>query len=122
MVREPIVMKMRVREPQRLLLRRVSAVGLSLMLAVWCASPRRVAGQQGTATQPDGLEEALRLSEQVAKLYGEGKYDAAVPLAVRALSIREKALGPEHPDVATALNNLAALYKANGEYAKAEPL
>jgi tetratricopeptide (TPR) repeat protein len=34
----------------------------------------------------------------------------------------EKALGPEHPNVATSLNNLAALYKAQGRYAEAEPL
>jgi CHAT domain-containing protein len=33
----------------------------------------------------------------------------------------EKALGPEHPDVATALNNLAGLYRAQGRYAEAEP-
>jgi tetratricopeptide (TPR) repeat protein len=31
-------------------------------------------------------------------------------------------LGPEHPDVATSLNNLAALYRDQGEYAAAEPL
>ncbi len=34
----------------------------------------------------------------------------------------EKALGPTHPDVATTLRNLAALYKAQGKYAEAEPL
>ena len=31
-------------------------------------------------------------------------------------------LDPEHPSTATSLNNLAALYEAMGEYAKAEPL
>ena len=36
--------------------------------------------------------------------------------------IREKALGPEHPDVAKSLNNLALLYQAQGRYAEAEPL
>jgi tetratricopeptide (TPR) repeat protein len=46
----------------------------------------------------------------------------AVPLAQRALAIREKALGPEHPDVATSLNNLAVLYQAQGRYADAELL
>ena len=40
----------------------------------------------------------------------------------RALAINEKALGPGHPDVATCLNNLAALYRELGDYAKAEPL
>ena len=40
----------------------------------------------------------------------------------RALAISEKALGPEHPEVATALNNLAVIYRAQGRYAEAEPL
>ncbi len=31
-------------------------------------------------------------------------------------------LGPEHPDVAIILNNLAVLYRAQGKYAEAEPL
>jgi Tfp pilus assembly protein PilF len=39
----------------------------------------------------------------------------------RALAIREKVLGPEHPDVAQSFNNLAALYHAQGRYAEAEP-
>ena len=34
----------------------------------------------------------------------------------------EKALGPDHPDVATALNNLAELYREQGRYAEAAPL
>jgi CHAT domain-containing protein/Tfp pilus assembly protein PilF len=38
------------------------------------------------------------------------------------LKILEKELGSDHPDVATCLNNLAALYKAMGNYAAAEPL
>ena len=40
----------------------------------------------------------------------------------RALAIREKALGPEHPDTATSLNNLAILLKAEGDFAGARPL
>ena len=38
------------------------------------------------------------------------------PLYKRALAIREKALGPDHPDVATSLDNLAALYRAQSRY------
>jgi len=34
----------------------------------------------------------------------------------------EKARGPEHPDVGESLNNLAALYYTQGQYAEAEPL
>jgi tetratricopeptide (TPR) repeat protein len=36
--------------------------------------------------------------------------------------IVEKILGPEHSYVAASLNNLAALYQAQGHYAEAEPL
>jgi hypothetical protein len=42
--------------------------------------------------------------------------------STNALAIKERVLGPEHPDVAMTLNNLAVRYKADGEYAKAEPL
>ena len=45
-----------------------------------------------------------------------------MPLFKRALAIRETALGPDHPAVATTLNNLAAVYQAQGQYAQAETL
>jgi len=51
-----------------------------------------------------------------------GAYARAEPLYQRALAIHEQALGPEHPDTATSLNNLAGLYYAMGAYARAEPL
>jgi CHAT domain-containing protein len=43
-------------------------------------------------------------------------------LYLRSLVVLEKALGPEHPHVAGSLNNLAKLYAAQENYAKAEPL
>ena len=49
-------------------------------------------------------------------------YEKAEPLYQRALAVREKALGKDHPDVAISLGNLAALYHAQGKYAQAEPL
>ena len=51
-----------------------------------------------------------------------GHYKEAQPYFEQALAIRKKALGPDHPDVAQSLNNLAVLYDAQGQYAKAEPL
>ncbi|MDW8373922.1 MAG: CHAT domain-containing protein, partial [Planctomycetota bacterium] len=51
-----------------------------------------------------------------------GEYARALPLYERSLAILEKALGAEHPDVATSLNNLAELYGVMGENAKAQPL
>jgi hypothetical protein len=38
------------------------------------------------------------------------------------LAIREKVLGPEHPDTAIGLNNLAALLREEGDLAGARPL
>ncbi len=59
----------------------------------------------------------------LALLYNDqGLYAEAEPLYQRSLAIWEKALGPEHPQVATSLNNLALLYDAQGKYAEAEPL
>jgi len=80
-----------------------------------------IQNRQG-ATQSTNLDEAERLNEEVNRLYNAGKYDEALSLAERALEIGEKALGSEHPTVATSLNNLAALYHAKGDYTKAEPL
>jgi len=81
---------------------------------VLLAAPARAAG--------DPLEEARVLNQQVVKLYQAGRYQDALPLAQRALEIREKALGPEHPDTAGSLNNLALLYQDMGAYDKALPL
>ena len=52
----------------------------------------------------------------------QGQQAKAEPLFERSLTIRETALGPEHPDVARTLNNLAWLYYEQGHYDRAEPL
>ena len=58
-----------------------------------------------------------------ARVYTEeGRYADADPLYKRALATWKKALGPDHPDVAQSVNNLADLYLAQGRYADAEPL
>ena len=54
--------------------------------------------------------------------HNQGRYAEAEPLYQRALAISEKALGPEHPDVAKSLNNLAELFRAQGRNEGAERL
>jgi tetratricopeptide (TPR) repeat protein len=54
--------------------------------------------------------------------YHQGRYEEAEPLLQRALDIVEKVRGPEHPNTATSLNNLAELYYAQGRYEEAERL
>ncbi|MBD2593657.1 tetratricopeptide repeat protein [Nostoc spongiaeforme FACHB-130] len=84
-----------------------------------------IAQQQTSEYSPEqqaALKEALELYQQTQKLYQEGKYSAAIPLAERSLAIREKVLGNVHPNVAQSLDNLAALYDAQGKYQQAELL
>ena len=52
----------------------------------------------------------------------QGKYCEAENLYVQSLSIREKKLGKDHPDIAESLQNLAELYQMQGKYDKAESL
>jgi len=51
-----------------------------------------------------------------------GGYAKAESYERRALDIYEEQLGGKHPDVATSLNNLAELFRAQGKYGEAEPL
>ena len=46
-------------------------------------------------------------------------YDQSMSLLKQALKIHEKTLGPEHPNTALVLNNLAALYRTMGAYDQA---
>jgi tetratricopeptide (TPR) repeat protein len=72
--------------------------------------------------QVSPLQRANILNQQVVELYQAGRYGEAIPLAIEALRIQETVLGPDHPDVATSLNNLAVLYRVQGNYGDAEPL
>ena len=62
----------------------------------------------------DSQAAGLLVGKTAYYLYDRAEYTEAVPLYQRALAIREKALGPDHPSTATSLNNLAALYLAQG--------
>jgi CHAT domain-containing protein/Tfp pilus assembly protein PilF len=51
----------------------------------------------------------------------QGRYAEAVPIAKKVLQIYEKALGSDHPRVATSLTNLAFVLMRLGAYNQAEP-
>src|SRR5882672_11259327 len=107
---------------------RCSVVVLTMLL-LGCGTRTNVASP-GTAGMQDrqgaapatSLDEAERLNQEGVSLYRAGRYNEALPLAKRILEIRENALGPDHPEVAQSLNNLALLYATKGDYAQAEPL
>ncbi|HZL70244.1 MAG TPA: tetratricopeptide repeat protein [Candidatus Limnocylindrales bacterium] len=67
-------------------------------------------------------DDPVVLNNTALSLDFAGDYAAAEPLFRRALAIDDKALGPEHPDVARDLSNLAELLYHKGEYPAAEPL
>jgi len=76
----------------------------------------------GLTSKAQDTSEADSLNKQVIDLYRAGKYQEAIPIAREFLEISEKINGPDHPDTATSLNNLAQLYQSMSDYAKAEPL
>ena len=53
---------------------------------------------------------------------GQGFYNEAFPYFEQCLSLSEQRFGPNHPTVATSLNNLAELYRAQEKYEEMEPL
>lgn len=74
--------------------------------------------KRGVNTRPVGL---------IASLFGiflsaRAEYAEAEPLYRRALAIEEKVLGPDHPEVASDLNNLALLLWDTNRASEAEPL
>lgn len=73
-------------------------------------------------SSPDSWDKAQILSWLGGVLQEIGQYTSAEPLHKHALVISEKVLGPEHPAVAAALNNLATLYHDHEKHAQAAPL
>ena len=74
---------------------------------------------QSNVQSPE-IKEAEQLSAQVVKLYQSGKFDDALPLAERALALREKVLGSDNELVAAALRNLAEVQLAKKRNKEAE--
>ena len=62
------------------------------------------------------------LYDEVMDLIRTGQYDRGVVVAKKALEVAEQNVGPDHPDVATSLNNLAGLCRATNRDDEAEPL
>jgi tetratricopeptide (TPR) repeat protein len=85
-------------------------------------SPQVSEIKDSALSESNDLEKAKTLNRQVIQLYRQGHYAEAIPLAKDVLAIYQKALGPDHPDVAASLNTLAFCYYSLGDYVKAVPL
>ena len=92
---------------------------LGAMAAIDLALARRA----GTWHMPDllaGIRPTPAASAR-PKLSRDAYLDRAERALERALAIRQKALGPDHPAVASSLRNLAGIRAGRGRYAEAEP-
>ena len=68
-------------------------------------------------------EQWATTQNNLAMLYdNQGCYNEAELLYQQVLTIREKVVGPEHPDVVIGLNNLARIYYRQGRYNEAMQL
>jgi len=96
-------------------------------LAIYQALSEHHSGGAGALTPGSKSDEpaqvllATALNNAAELLRAQGLVDAAEPLLVQALSLRESALGPENPSVAESLSNLGMLWKAQGRLEEAEP-
>lgn len=76
--------------------------------------------QTSQPVQSPASVESRELNSRAVKLYDEGNYDEALPLAKRALELSEKALGAEHQDLLPLLLNLGELYRVKKKWGDAE--
>ena len=71
----------------------------------------------------ENLEQQIEaLETQIEQFYGQGDYEQALSLAQEAYDLSRKLPDPEHPLLATALNNLEVVHQAMESYAQALPL
>jgi len=87
-------------------------------------SPKKVIATGPISGMPVDVyaeHEVIRISDAVLKLGERGRYKEAAHLAAQAVKFADQMLGKEHPAYSTSLNNLAGLYQAMGDYARAEP-
>jgi CHAT domain-containing protein len=75
------------------------------------------------ATENDrALHKARKLYDEACRLRDADKYDQAIPLFERVIEIRQRVLGPDHSELASAIHSLAVLYYYQGNYLKVGPL
>ena len=94
--------------------------GFGLVVLSFFYSPQNIHAQNSTENVV--FAEADRLTAESGSFFREGDYASAVIFAKQSLNTLETELGPNHPFLATSLDNLAAIYLAQGELETALPL
>src|SRR5262245_28368500 len=70
--------------------------------------------------EQSGLTIASTLNNLAVLYRAQARYSDAERLLIRALNLRERTLGPRHPEIAKILTNLADLYMYRRQRSKAE--
>jgi tetratricopeptide (TPR) repeat protein len=83
---------------------------------------RRAVALRRAEPRTTPVDLAQDLAVLASALAGQGRYDEAIALFDEALTICRKARPPRHYEIAVQLHNLAAIYQALGEPARAEQL
>ena len=90
-----------------------SLIRVATLWVALCISPVAIA--------QDSPEDASKLHAQALKLYEQGRYSEGLPIAKRALEIRERKLA-ENLDTATVLRTVGNFQRNMGAYAEAKSL
>ena len=90
--------------------------------AAACAGRHQPPARSPGPGEPGGDDTAWLLDRAATYLRVHARLTEARPLLERALAIDEAAYGPDHPDVAPDLNNLALILQDLGDPAAARPL
>ena len=99
--------------------RAISSVTAMLLVGCLVAVPHTAIAQNRSVWD---AADAITLNQKAVDLTKQGRYSEALPLAQKALALREKTLGSDNFDVALSLYTLATLYQNLARYADAEPL
>ncbi len=90
-------------------------------LKVRTALDRAAAGIEGKFTTQPLVEASIR--QTIGNTYEDlGSYPEAQRQVERALELRRRSLGDNHPDTLISMDSLASLYEDQGKIAQAEPL
>ena len=91
--------------------------GLQIVGGAQQRCPGHPKGADTDAGDPQPISPAVEILAWVRRY--QSRYADAELLYKRSLAVCKKGLGPDHPDLAVLLNNLADLYRAQGRYADA---
>jgi TonB family protein len=93
---------------------------LILILTVMCGAGFVPSEPQAQAERAKELQQTIDLSAQVLKLYGERKFNEALPLAQRVLEMRSRLLPQNDLLIGEALINLGEVYLVTNKLREAE--